>query len=152
MKLWWNIDVRLWFTSSRWCSMPIEIRVIPEPCSSLPATSCRAFLVRTLAIEWCFVDTNKKRLRLGLQREPLTKSHHSIASVLPHPALHEAAFAARPSPPQKWGFWGILIKTRGGPVFLMHFAGGPEGVVKNMKNTPPFLIIYRKNHLAIGVL
>jgi len=32
------------------------------------------------------------------------------------------------------------------------FAGGPEGVDKNMKNTPHFLRIYRKIDLAIDGL
>ena len=94
----------------------------------------------------------KNDLNLDFKENSTFKSHHSIASALPHPALHEAAFAARPSPPQKQGFEGILIKTRGYRGFLTLFAGGPEGVDKNMKNTPPFLIIYRKNDLAIPAL
>ena len=35
--------------SSRWCSMPIEIRKITHPRSKMTPTSCRVFLVRTLS-------------------------------------------------------------------------------------------------------
>ena len=148
IKLW---DVRLWFTSSRWCSMPIEIRVIPEPCSSLPATSCRVFLVRTLLGVKGICFANKKHdywIQINaFNNPPSPQAVYSLST------LYMKRFSQLdPPPPKKWGFWGILIKTRGGPVFLMHFAGGPEGVVKNMKNTLPFLIIYRKNHLAIDAL
>jgi hypothetical protein len=67
-----------------------------------------------------------------------SKSHHSIASVLPHTALHEAACAARPTPPQKQGFEGILLKTRGGdPCFWCFLMGVRRGSQKH-ENTPPF--------------
>ena len=102
---------------------------------------------------WRVIASQIKNTVIEHKQRPLSNWPFTPSSVLPLNTLHEAAFAARPTQnPKNRGLRGLWWKTRGGPVFLMHFAGGPEGVVKNMKNTPPFLIIYRKNHLAIAAL
>jgi len=116
-----------------------------EPCSSRPATSCRVFLVRTLAhipkVRFRKYEIRKEENKLIPHYQNLTLGMCE-GRVHPRPPLHEPAL------PLSIKILRILTKNKGGTlVFLSKsvkmvkmqvFAGGEGGGVQNLDLYPPF--------------